>query len=156
MPRRCAGRFRRWAWSSRPVRAASAVDTRASSMLRRPCGVGHQIHAPRQPHGRSVWLLAEFLRSSSVISSSVRVFAVLFLGFHCVEQGIEPPEIAFPDFSVLFEPLAGFCERLGLDAAGTALGVAATGNESGALKNSEVFGDGGLAHGEGLGEFVDG
>ena len=57
---------------------------------------------------------------------------------------------------MLLEPFCGFGEGLGFEAARAALGVPATGDEARALEDFEVLGDGGLGHGEGLGEFVNG
>ena len=57
---------------------------------------------------------------------------------------------------MFFEPFGGLRERLGFDAAGAALSVLADGDEAGAFEDFEVFGDGGLRHGEGLGELIDG
>jgi hypothetical protein len=78
------------------------------------------------------------------------------IGFHLVEKGVEALEVACPDFAVFFEPFGGLDKRLGFEAAGAALSVLAPGDEAGAFKNFEVFGDGGLSHLEGLGEFQDG
>ena len=73
-----------------------------------------------------------------------------------VEQGIEAAEVALPELSVTFEPGAGFGERSSLQAARAALGVAAAGDKPGALENLEMLGNGGLAHGKRLRQFVDG
>jgi hypothetical protein len=73
-----------------------------------------------------------------------------------VENGVEALEVGGPDAAVFFEPFGSFDERLGFEAAGAALGVLAAGDEAGAFEDFEVLGDGGLGHGEGLGEFVDG
>jgi hypothetical protein len=73
-----------------------------------------------------------------------------------VEKGVEALEVGGPDAAVFFEPVGGFDERLGLEAAGAALGVLAAGDEAGAFEDFEVLGDGRLGHGERLGEFVDG
>lgn len=81
--------------------------------------------------------------------------ASFFLEFHFVEKGVEALEIALPEFAVALEPASGFGERFWREAAGTALAVAAAGNESGALENAKVFGDGGLAHGKRFCEFED-
>ena len=76
-------------------------------------------------------------------------------GFHLFKYCVEAKEIGFPEFSVVFQPLIGFGERLGRKAARAALAIAAAGDEAGAFEDPEVFGDGGKRHLEGLGEFGD-
>jgi hypothetical protein len=81
--------------------------------------------------------------------------SLLLVGLHLVEQGIEALKILFPNFPVAFQPRVGFLQRLRDQAPWTALGIAAAGDESGALEHAKVFRDGGLRHVEGLREFVD-
>lgn len=76
-------------------------------------------------------------------------------GFHLFENGIQGEEIGFPEFAVVLEPLVGFGEGLGRETARAALAVAAARDEAGTFENAKMFGDGGLAHGEGLCEFED-
>lgn len=73
-----------------------------------------------------------------------------------VKQSIEALEVPLPELTVTLEPLAGLGEGFGFEAAGPALGVTAPGDETGAFKHLEMLGNGGLAHGEGLGELIDG
>src|SRR5438093_8991852 len=75
-----------------------------------------------------------------------------FLGFELVEQGIEALVVALPQPAVAFQPPGGFAEPLGLEAAGPPLRVAAARDQAGALQDSEVLGDRGLAHGERVGQ----
>jgi len=75
-------------------------------------------------------------------------------GFEFLQKAVEPIEGGLPEFAVLFEPLTGFGEWGGGEAAGAALGVAVAGDEAGALEDFEVLGDGGLGHGEWLGQLV--
>ena len=73
-----------------------------------------------------------------------------------VKQSIEALEVALPELTVTLEPLAGLGERFRFEATGPALGVTAPGDEPGAFENLEMLGNRGLAHGERLGELVDG
>ena len=73
-----------------------------------------------------------------------------------VEKGIETLEIGFPELTIALKPDVGFGKRLGCEAAGTALAIAAAGDEASAFENDEMFGNGWLAHGEGFCEFKDG
>lgn len=62
-------------------------------------------------------------------------------------------EPSLPELAIGFQPFCGFGERLGLEAAGPPLPVAAAGNQAGTFQHFEVFGDGGLSHSEWLGQF---
>src|SRR5580692_2734544 len=53
----------------------------------------------------------------------------------------------------VLQPFASFGQWLSHQPAGAPLGVAIAGNQAGALQHFKVFGDGGLGHGERLGEF---
>src|SRR5207248_5506102 len=72
-----------------------------------------------------------------------------------IEQVVQALEVGLPEFAVAFEPFVGLRERLGFDAAGPPLGVAAARNQARAFQHLEVLGDGGLAHGERLRQFHD-
>jgi hypothetical protein len=74
---------------------------------------------------------------------------------HLFEKGVQALEVGGPEAAVFFEPLGGFGERFRFEAAGAALRVLTAGDETGTFEDFEVFGDGGLGHGEGLCEFVD-
>ena len=86
----------------------------------------------------------------------VFLFGLELAGFQFVEKGVQAPEVALPKLAVALQPFGGSREGLGFEAAWAALCVAAAGNQAGALEDLEVLGDGGLAHGEGLGELGDG
>lgn len=73
-----------------------------------------------------------------------------------IEKRIEFPETGFPMLTVVFDPEVGFGERLGDQTARTALGVASLRDKASTFENTKMFGDGGLAHGEGAGKIVDG
>lgn len=62
----------------------------------------------------------------------------------------------FPEDAIVFQPVHGFLHRLGLDAAGTPLGVASATDELGTFQHLQVLGDGGQAHTERGGQIVHG
>ena len=73
-----------------------------------------------------------------------------------IEQRVEALEVGFPDAAVLLEPFGGVSDRLGFEAAGASLGVATSRDEAGTLEDFEVLRDGGLGHGKGFDQLVDG
>ena len=62
----------------------------------------------------------------------------------------------FPELAIAFKVLGDVFEGLGLEAAGTPLGVAGAGDEAGVLKDFQVLGDCGESHLERGGEVGDG
>jgi hypothetical protein len=93
--------------------------------------------------------------SGSATISGLRVTARL-LSLQFFEVVIEAIEALFPEAAVPLHPCGRFLQAGGLAAARTGLGVAASGDELGALQDLEVLRDGGEAHVEGLGEIHDG
>ena len=69
---------------------------------------------------------------------------------------VEAIEALFPELAIAFKVLGDVFEGLGLEAAGTPLGVAGAGDEAGVLKDFQVLGDCGESHLERGGEVVDG
>jgi len=91
------------------------------------------------------------------VSPRARGAPLLFLfTLERCEQGIEILEAALPELAIVREPSSGFGEGPGFETGGAALGVATARNQAGALEDFEVFGDSGLAHGEGSGQLEDG
>lgn len=80
----------------------------------------------------------------------------VLLGLHFAQEGIEALEPCFPELAITFEPLAGFREWAGFEAARPALGVTAAGNQSRAFEHLEMLRDRRLAHVERLGKIVYG
>ena len=76
------------------------------------------------------------------------------VGLHFLEQGVEALEARLEQRAVVLQPAGGVGQRLGLEPAGAALGVAAARDQAGALQHLEMLGDRGLAHRERLGELV--
>src|SRR5262249_54151874 len=76
--------------------------------------------------------------------------SLLLLGFQLVQQVVEALEVGLPDLTDPLQPFRGLGERLGIDPARPALGVAATRDQARALQNAQVLGDSGLAHCERL------
>src|SRR3989442_9234183 len=69
-----------------------------------------------------------------------------FLGFELLEQGIEALVVALPPPGVTFQPLGSLPQPLGLEAARPPLGVAAAGNQAGAVHHLRLLGSRRLAH----------
>src|SRR5215467_956459 len=68
----------------------------------------------------------------------VRVFVfVLVQGLQLVQKIVEPLEAAFPELAVIFQPVAGLRERLSLNTARPALGVAPAGYQAGPLQHAQ-------------------
>lgn len=93
---------------------------------------------------------------SYTLCVSVSLGMCLRFRLQFVKQSIEALEVALPELTVTLEPLAGLGERFRFETTGPALRIAAPGDETGALKNLEMLGNRGLAHGERLGELIDG
>jgi len=68
-------------------------------------------------------------------------------------QSIEP---FFPDLPIAVCPVGDFFQGTTLDPAAAPLCVPPLGDQAGVFQHTKVFGDGGHAHFEGLGEFADG
>src|SRR6478672_444446 len=98
---------------------------------------------------RSVGILA-----SAVMASMPLPF--LLLRLHFAEINLQAIETFVPQRPVALEPRVDVLQRVGRDAAGAPLRLAAPGDEAGALQHLEVLGDGGAAHLEGLGELRHG
>src|SRR2546422_5470345 len=84
-------------------------------------------------------------RFSSVIPRCLR------FGLELIEQRVEALVVPLPQPAVALQPLGGFPQALGLEAAGPPLRVAAARNQAGPLQDLQVLRDGGLAHRERLG-----
>src|SRR4051812_40647113 len=84
------------------------------------------------------------------ISSSLALggFRILF-GLELFEQHVQPLELRLPEAAVVLQPAIRLAEGCCLDAARTALRVAAARDQPGALEHLEMFRDRRLAHGEG-------
>jgi hypothetical protein len=72
------------------------------------------------------------------------------------QQRVEALKIGFPNLAAAVQPFTGFGERLRYEAAGAALGILGSGDQTRAFEDFEVFGNGRLRHSKRLGEFGDG
>ena len=75
---------------------------------------------------------------------------------HAVQVPFESVHVGGPKTAVILDPTGRLLERGGFQAAGAPLRLAAADDETGALQDFEVLGDGGHGHLERLGEFSDG
>ena len=73
--------------------------------------------------------------------------------FHFVQKAVEALEAGLPESTIILEPLAGFRQRFGFQAARAALRILPARYQAGALQHLEVSGDRRLAHREWLGKF---
>src|SRR6185295_7880532 len=80
---------------------------------------------------------------------------LLLLRLQLAQIIFEAIEALFPKAAVAFEPVVDALERLGLDAAGAPLRLAAARDQPGALQHLEVLGDRRKAHVEGFGQLGD-
>lgn len=67
---------------------------------------------------------------------------------------VEPVEAFLPEPAVFRDPIGDFPQRLCLEAAGAALGLASLRNQPRALQHLQVPGDGGRAHIERFGKIL--
>src|SRR5664279_5280913 len=81
-------------------------------------------------------------------SSFFRAQWLLLLCLELLEQIVEAEEALLPEFAIALEPLRRLGQRLRLETARAALGTGGVRDEASALEHLEMFGDGGLAHGE--------
>jgi hypothetical protein len=65
----------------------------------------------------------------------VHFFRSQFIKLQLVEKSVQALEVAGSEAAVLLEPFSGLGERLGFQAAGAALRVAAARDETGALQD---------------------
>ena len=80
----------------------------------------------------------------------------LLLRLKLAEIDLQAVETFVPQRPVALEPRIDVLQRVGGDAAGAPLRLAAPRDEAGALQHLEVLGDGGAAYLEGLGELRHG
>ena len=68
------------------------------------------------------------------------------LGLQLAQVLVQPVEALFPELAVALQPVGHVLERRGLQPARPPLGLAALGDQPGALEHLEVLGDGRQAH----------
>src|SRR5579864_3267673 len=95
------------------------------------------------------------MRSSGFASVLFFAFTFLLLQLQFVQILVQAVQTLLPDGTIAFHPVGYVFERLGLDPARAPLRLAPARDESGALQDLEVLGDGGQGHGEGLGQLGD-
>src|SRR5262249_23641118 len=83
------------------------------------------------------------------------VAMTLLPGFHVLEVLVQPCEALVPEAAIALGPRGHVLNRSRLEPAGAALRVPALADQTGAFEHPEVLGDGGPAHRERLGEFLD-
>src|SRR5262245_43952581 len=64
-------------------------------------------------------------------------------------------EALFPEPTITLQPVGGVLERTGFELARSPLRLAPARDQTGALQHLEVLGNGGKAHGKGLGQLYD-
>jgi hypothetical protein len=79
----------------------------------------------------------------------------LLLGLKFVEILVESFEAFVPETAVLLQPVGDIPEGPTLQASGTPLRLATSGDQARALEHDEVLGNGGEAHPEGPGQLGD-
>ncbi len=97
-------------------------------------------------------------RSTGLVEASLAALGVgtfFLLHLQLMQIVVEAIKAFRPELAIAFHPFGDVLERDGLEAAGTALSVAAARNQAGAFQHFEVLGDGGLGHGERLGKICD-
>src|SRR5687768_11772404 len=100
-------------------------------------------------------------RSEGVVTLKVSLFAALLTGmsfllrFELLQIGLEAIEPLFPDRAIALRPFGHFFQRCRFEPAGPPLRLAPPDDQSSPLEDAQVFGDGGHAHLERLGQFGD-